>query len=66
MIHTHDERKQSACDDFAYRDSLTALLYTPRPWNSSELLTAQKNHTAAWSEAFPIASIRNLLSPDEL
>jgi len=28
--------------------------------------TAQKSHTTAWSEAFPIASVRNLLSPDEL
>jgi len=30
------------------------------------LLTAQKSHTAAWSEAFLIASVGNLLSPDEL
>jgi len=35
-------------------------------WNYCRLLTAQKSHTAAWSEAFPIASVRNLLSPDEL
>jgi len=30
------------------------------------LLAAQESHTAAWSEAFPIASAGNLLSSDEL
>jgi len=34
--------------------------------NHCRLLTAQNSHTAAWSEAFPIASVGNLLSPDEL
>ena len=43
-----------------------ALLDTPSPWNHCRLLTAQKSHTAAWSEAFPIASVGNLLSPDAL
>jgi len=57
---------QSAWDDLACRDSLAALLDTPSPWNHCRLLTAQESHTATWSEAFPIASVRNLLSPDEL
>jgi len=34
--------------------------------NHCRLLTAQKSHSAAWSEAFPISSVGNLLSPDEL
>jgi len=53
---------QSAWDNLACRDSLTALLDTPSPWNHCRLLTAQKSHTAAWSEAFLIASIGNLMS----
>jgi len=57
---------QSAWDDLACRDSLTALLDTSSPWNHCQLLTAQKSHTAAWSEAFPIVNVRKLLSPDEL
>ena len=57
---------QSAWDYLACRDSLTALLNTSSPWNHCRLLTAQKSHTVAWSEAFPIASVGNLLSPDEL
>jgi len=57
---------QSAWDDLACRDTLAALLDTPSPWNHCRLLTAQKSHTAAWSEVFPIASVGNLLSPDEL
>jgi len=60
------KRKHSAWDDLACKDALTALLDTPSPWNHCRLLTAQKSHTAAWSEAFPIVSIGNLLSPDEL
>jgi len=34
--------------------------------NHCRSLAAQESHTAAWSEAFPIASVVNLLSPDEL
>jgi len=55
---------QSVWDDLACRDSLATLLDTPSPWNHCRLLTTQKSHTAAWS--FPIANVRNLLSPDEL
>jgi len=62
----HDKRKESAWDDLACRDSLAVLLNTPSPWNHCRLLTAQKSHTAVWSEAFPIAGVGNLLSPDEL
>ena len=57
---------RSAWTDLGSRDSLAALLDAPSPWNNCRLLTAQKNHTAAWSEAFPIASVGNLLSPDEI
>ena len=57
---------QSAWDDLACRDSLAVLLDTPSTWNHCQLLTAQKSHTAAWSEAFPIAIIGNLLRPDKL
>jgi len=57
---------QSAWDDPSCRDSLAALLDTPSPWNHCRLLTTQKSHTAAWLEAFPIASVGTLLSPDEL
>jgi len=57
---------QSAWDDLACRDFFTVLLNTPIPWNHSWLLTAQKSHTAVWLESFPIASVRNLLSPDEI
>ena len=57
---------QSAWDDIACRDSLAALLDTPNPWNHCQLFTAEKSHTAAWAEAFPIASVGNLLSTDEL
>jgi len=57
---------QAAWDDLAYRDSLNSLLNTNYPWNHCWLLAAQESHTAAWSEAFPIASVGNLLSLDEL
>jgi len=57
---------QLAWDDLACKDALAVLLDTPSPWNHCRLLTAQKSHTSAWSEAFPIASVGNLLSPDEL
>jgi len=59
---------QAAWDDFACKDTLNSLLNTNRnnPWNHCQLLAAQESHTAAWSEAFPIANVGNLLSPDEL
>jgi len=57
---------QAAWDDLACRDTLNSLLNTNNPWNHYRLLAAQESHTAAWSEAFPIASVGNLLSPDEL
>ena len=57
---------QAAWDDLACRDALNSLLNTNNPWNHCRLLAAQESHTAAWSEAFPIASVGNLLSPDEL
>jgi len=57
---------QSGWDDLACRDSLAALLDNPSPWNHCQLLTTQKSHTASWSEAFPTAGARNLLSPDQL
>ena len=57
---------QAAWDDLACRDTLNSLLNTNNPWNHCRLLAAQESHTAAWSEAFPIASVGNLLSPDEL
>jgi len=63
MIHHHDKREW---DDLACRDSLNTLLNTNNPWNHCQLLTAQVSHSAAWSEAFPIANVGNLLSPDEL
>jgi len=69
VFHDSSPRRkeaQWAWDDLACRDSLAAPLNTPSPWNHCRLLTAQKNHTAAWSETFPIASVGNLLSPDEL
>jgi len=57
---------QAAWDDLACRDSLNSLLNTNGPWNHCRLLAAQENHTADWSEAFSIAIVGNLLSPDEL
>jgi len=57
---------QAAWDDLACRDTLNSLLNTNNPWNHCQLLAAQESHTAAWLEAFPIASVGNLLSPDEL
>ena len=57
---------QAAWDDLACRDALNSLLNTNNPWNHCRLLAAQEGHTAAWSEAFPIASVGNLLSSDEL
>jgi len=58
---------QPALDDLACRDSLNSLLNTDNPWNHCRLLyPAQESNIAAWSEAFPIASVGNLLSPDEL
>ena len=68
-LHDSSPRRketQSAWDDLACRDSLAVLFDTPSHWNHCRLRTAQKSHTAAWSEAFPIAIVRNLLSPDEL
>ena len=55
---------QSAWDDLACKDSLATLIDTLSPWNYCWLLTAQKNHTAAWSEAFPIASVWALMSSE--
>ena len=57
---------QAAWDDLACRDTLNSLLNTNNLWNHCWLLAAQESHTAAWSEAFPIASVGNLLSPEEL
>ena len=57
---------QAAWDDLACRDTLNSLLNTNNPWNYCRLLAAQESHTAAWSEALPITSVGNLLSPDEL
>jgi len=50
--------------NLACENSLTVLLNTSSSWNRSRLLTAQKSHTATWSEAFPIASIGNLMSSE--
>jgi len=60
-----EKETQAAWDDLACRDTLNSLLNTNNPWNHCRLLAAQES-TAAWSEAFPIASVGNLLSPDEL
>jgi len=57
---------QAVWDDLACRDALKSLLNSNNPWSHCRLLAAQESHTAAWSEAFPIASVGNLLSPDEL
>ena len=57
---------QAAWDDLACRDTLNSLLNTNNPWNHCRLIAAQESHTAAWSEAYPIASVGSLLSPDEL
>ena len=57
---------QAAWDDLTCRDTLNSLLNTNNPWNHCRLLAAQESHTAASSEALPIASVGNLLSPDEL
>jgi len=46
--------------------SLNTLLNTKSPLNHCRLLAAEKSHSATWSEAFPIANVGNLLSPDEL
>ena len=67
MIHHHEKRehKHSAWNDLACRDTLNSLLNTNNPWNHCQLLAAQESHIADWSEAFPIADVGNLLSPDE-
>jgi len=57
---------QVAWDELACRDTLNSLLNTNNSWNHCRLLAAQESHTADWSEAFPIASFGNLLSPEEL
>ena len=57
---------QAAWDDLTSRDTLNSLINTDNLWNHCRLLAAQESHTAAWSEAFPIASVGNLLSSDEL
>jgi len=56
----------TAWDDLACWDSVNALLNTKNPWTHCQLLAAQEIHTAAWSEALPIANVGNLLSPDKL
>jgi len=71
IIKHHDSSQlekgiQAAWDDLACRYTLNSQLNTNNPWNHCRLLAAQESHTAAWSEAFPIASVVNLLSPDEL
>jgi len=57
---------QAAWDHLACRDTLNSLFNTNNPWNHCRLLAAQESHTAIWSEAFTIARVGNLLSPDEL
>jgi len=57
---------QAACDDLACTDTFNSLLNTNNPWNHCRLLVAQESHNVVWSEEFPIASVGNLLSPDEL
>ena len=61
-----EKRVQAAWDDLACRDTLNSLLNTNNPWNHCRLLAAQESHSAAWSKVFPIASVGNLLSSDEL
>ena len=57
---------QAAWDDLTCSDTLNSLLNINNSWNHCRLHAAQESHIAAWSEAFPIASVGNLLSPDEL
>jgi len=64
---------KSTYNNIKYQEGLSettkqdqTLLDTPSPWNHCRLLTAQKSHTADWSEAFPIPSDGNRLSPNEL
>jgi len=57
---------QAAWDDLTCSDTLNSLLNINNSWNHCRLLAAQESHIAAWSEVFPIASVGNLLSPDEL
>ena len=63
---TPEKGVQEAWDDLTCRDTLNSLLNTNNPWNHCRLLAAQESLTAAWSEAFPIASVGNVLNPDEL
>jgi len=56
---------QAAWDVLTCRDSLNTLLCIKSTWNHCLLLTAQESHIATWSETFPIATVGNLLSPDE-
>jgi len=48
------------------KKKLNTLLNTNNPWKHCRFLAAQESHTVAWSEAFPLANVGNLLSPDEL
>jgi len=57
---------QSARDDLPCRDLLNALLNARSPGDKCRLLSAQESHIAAWSEAFPIAKVGNLLNAEEL
>jgi len=59
MIHQHYKRKynQSGMTLPAEFHSLScSIVNTLSPREKCQLLTAQKSHTAAWSEAFPIAN----------
>jgi len=68
MIHPHDKRKHNRLGI-----ALLAEIHSP-PYSTPQALGTTAGYslhrkatdTAAWSEAFPIASIGNLLSCDEL
>jgi len=67
IIHHHYKKgMQASRDDLACRDSLNTLLNIKNPWNHCRQIAAQVRHSAAWPKTFLIASVGNLLNPDEL
>ena len=65
MIYHHEEKKYNQ-PGMTLLAGIYSSCSTPQALseNHCQLLTIQKTHTAAWSEAFPIARVRNLLSSE--
>jgi len=68
VIHPHDKRKHNPLGMTSLAEIYSLPCLTPQALGTTAgcSLHRKATHTAAWSKAFPIASVGNLLRPDVL